>query len=76
MSRSRLPAKDFCQFVAIPEVPKSDASRCLWLEIGQDINVAASRIDVIAEHGTEHAQANDSPFAAESQHAVTIELDW
>jgi len=48
---------DFCQFVAMPEEPKSDASRCLRLEIGQDIDVAVSRIEVIAEHGTEHAQA-------------------
>ena len=69
-------AEDSCQLVAIPEEAKSDASRCLWLEVGKDIDVAASRIEVIAEHGTEHAQANDSPFAAESHHAVMIELDW
>ncbi|MEY3204540.1 MAG: hypothetical protein RLZZ21_871 [Planctomycetota bacterium] len=44
------PAKDACSFVAIPEEAKSDASRCLQLEIGEDINVAASRIETIARY--------------------------
>jgi hypothetical protein len=74
--KSTFPAKYSRQLVAIPEEAKSDVSCCLRLEIGQDINVAASRIKVIAEHGTEHAQANDVTVAAESYHAVTVELDW
>jgi len=60
----------------MPEEAKSDASSCLGLEIGQDIDVALRRIEVVAEHGTKHAQANDSPVTAESHNAVTAELDW
>ena len=30
----------------------------------------------MAEHGTDHAQANDATVAAESHYAVTVELDW
>jgi hypothetical protein len=38
----------------MPEEVKSDAPHSLQLEIGKAVDVAASRIEVIAEHGTEH----------------------
>jgi hypothetical protein len=79
---------EHCPTVGIQELPHGDR----WIMGGGDcrsgkqfvdrldeprnVDVAASRIEVIAEHGTKNAQANDAPVAAQSHHAVTIELDW
>jgi hypothetical protein len=68
-------AEDAGQFFTVSEEPKADAAGCLRPEVGEHVDVAADRVEVVAERGAEHAQTNDAPVAAEGGNAVAIKPD-
>jgi len=61
------------QLVAIPEEPDPNASHRFGLEVNQDVDVAAGRVEIVAQNGAECAQPDDATVTAERCPAVTIQ---
>jgi hypothetical protein len=70
-----LSAKEGGQFLGVKEVPETDVLKGTGFELGEDIDVTPSRVEVGPENRTKQAELPDAAFLAELPDLGPVDLD-